>query len=164
LRTKGLGGALTGEGGRQRGSGEIRRKGGGGELRSLGLAQGGRLRKRVLVGWSMSCESEERRRGPWCLLCQSDSHTREKKGVKGGGSGSAWCMDEEEGRVATQSEEGVGGLAAGNARGRRRRWPVGRLPREVGERREEGGGGPGVWAMMGWLLGRPREKGYGPGP
>jgi hypothetical protein len=49
-------------------------------------------------------------------------------------------VEEEEG-VATRSEEGVGGLAAGNARHRRRRWPVGRLPREVRERREEGGGG-----------------------
>jgi hypothetical protein len=48
-------------------------------------------------------------------------------------------VEEEEG-VATRSEEGVGGLAAGNARHRRRRWPVGRLPREVRERREEGGG------------------------
>jgi hypothetical protein len=76
-------------------------------------------------------------------------------------------MDEEEGRVATQSEEGVGGLAAGKARDRRRRWPVGRLPREVGERREEGGGGavraPGpwwgdCWAGLGRSTGRAHEE------
>jgi hypothetical protein len=58
-------------------------------------------------------------------------------------------MEEEEGAVATWSEEAVGGGGS---------WrPVGRLPREAGERREEGGGGVrahgpwwgGCWAGLG---------------
>jgi hypothetical protein len=51
LRTKGLRGALTGKGGRRRGLGQIRQK-------------CGRPRKGVIMGWSMSRGSEERRRGP----------------------------------------------------------------------------------------------------
>jgi hypothetical protein len=53
-------------------------------------------------------------------------------------------------------EEGMGGMAAGKARGRWRQWPIGRLPREAGERREEGAGPVGVghgWAVA---VGRPK--------
>jgi hypothetical protein len=105
-----------------------------GELRSPRPPQGGRPRKGVLVGRSMSRGSEERRRGPWCLLCRSDSRVGEKKGGKGGPIRHiTWRRRRE---PAMRSEEGVGGLAAGNARGR---WEGGSDSAHHVEE-EEGGG------------------------
>jgi hypothetical protein len=53
----------------------------------------------------------------------------------------------------------VWGLAAGKTRTRRRRWPVGHLPHEAGERREEGG-----HVGHTWKIGAGRGEGQWAGP
>jgi hypothetical protein len=84
------------------------------------------------------------RRGAEATRC-----TREEEGK---GEGVGVCL----GHATQRRREWGGGLAAGKVCGQRRRWSVGRLPCEAGERREERGvraRGP-----RSAIVGRPREE------